>query len=130
MTPRSYRTAAINKREKMRYSQSTFDQAVWKIVANIKPGHVMGYGEVARAAGFPRHARFISKAMSRSQTSLPWHRVVKSDRTLAFEAGSEPYKKQRALLEMEGVQIVAGKVIPRKSDNAVDLDKLLWGPGS
>ena len=88
----------------------------------------MSYGEVARAAGYPRHARMVSKAMSRSATELPWYRVVRSDRTIAFEPGSEAYCKQQTLLENEGVQLINGKVVPPESDKNVDLDKLLWGP--
>lgn len=88
----------------------------------------MSYGEVARAAGFPRHARMVSKAMSRSASELPWHRVVKSDRTLAFAPDSKAYNKQKGLLEKEGVQIINGKVIPLETNETLDLDKLLWGP--
>jgi methylated-DNA-protein-cysteine methyltransferase-like protein len=113
----------------MSYSQKQFDKAIWNIVSNVKPGRVMSYGEVARAAGFPRHARMVSKAMSRSDIPLPWYRIVRSDRTLAFEVGSEPYKKQKHLLEQEGVHIINGKVVPLESDDHLDLDELLWGPG-
>ena len=88
----------------------------------------MAYGEVARVSGYPRHARMVSKAMSRSAEPLPWYRVVRSDRTLAFETDSEPYNEQRSLLEKEGVQIIDGKVIPLDSDESKDLDELLWGP--
>lgn len=88
----------------------------------------MSYGEVARAAGFPHHARMVSKAMCRSATPLPWYRVVRSDRTLAFEAGSETYNKQKRLLANEGIQMIKGKVVPLDSDETVDLDKLLWAP--
>ena len=112
----------------MSYSQKKFDTAIWDIVSRIEPGHVKSYGDVARSAGFPRHARMVSKALRRAGTPLPWHRVVKSDRTLAFEVDSEAYNKQRALLEKEGVQIINGKVVPLESDESVDLDKLLWGP--
>ena len=112
----------------MPYSQNKFDQAVWDIVTRIKPGQVMSYGEVARAAGFPRHARMVSKAMSRSDSPLPWYRIVKSDRTLAFEVGSEAYKRQRDLLAQEGVKIINGKVVPLDSAETADLDRLLWGP--
>lgn len=87
----------------------------------------MGYGEVARSAGYPRHARMVSKAMSRSDTPLPWHRVVRSNRTLAFEANSKPYNKQRKRLEAEGVEISDGKVIPLHSDEDTGLDEFLWG---
>ena len=109
-------------------SQNKFDKAVWKVVSSIASGRVMSYGEVSRAAGYPRHARMVSKAMGRSAQSLPWYRVVRSDRTLAFEVGSKPYNKQRALLEKEGAQITNGKVVPVDSDEDKDLDELLWGP--
>ena len=108
--------------------QEKFDKAIWKTVAAIKPGRVMSYGQVARASGFPRHSRMVSKAMSRSDTPLPWYRIVRSDRTLAFEVGSAPYKKQKDLLAKEGVHIINGKVVPLESDDDVDMDKLLWGP--
>ena len=88
----------------------------------------MGYGEVARAAGYPRHARMVSKAMARSAEPLPWYRVVRSDRTLAFEAGSDAYNRQRSLLENEGVLFVDDKVVPLDTGDDKDLDELLWGP--
>ena len=112
----------------MSYSQKKFDKAIWGVVTNVKPGCVMSYGEVARAAGFPRHARMVSKAMGRSDVLLPWYRIVRSDRTLAFDVGSESYKKQKDLLEQEGVKIINGKVIPVEDNESIDLDKLLWGP--
>jgi len=88
----------------------------------------MSYGQVARMAGYPRHARMVSKAMSRSAEPLPWHRVIKSDCTLAFDVGSEAYNIQKSLLEKEGARFVGGKVMPLDSDEDKDLDKLLWGP--
>ena len=112
----------------MAYSQNKFDKAIWKVVSSITSGRVMGYGEVARAAGYPRHARMVSKAMGRSPEPLPWYRVVRSDRTLAFEVGSEVYKKQRSLLEEEGVEFINGKAKPLFSDDDKNLDELLWGP--
>ena len=103
-----------------------FDKAVWKVVASIPVGRVMSYGEVARSAGFPKHARMVSKAMSRSKEALPWFRVVRSNRTLAFDTDTHAYKKQAHLLEKEGVKITNGKVIPLQSDDDASLDKLLW----
>jgi len=107
--------------------QEKFDQAIWEVVTNIKAGRVMGYGEVARMAGYPRHARMVSRAMSRSPIALPWYRVVRSNRTLAFEVGSEAYHKQAGLLAKEGVEIVNSKIIPTKTDDDTSLDELLWG---
>jgi len=108
--------------------QNKFDRAIWKVVSAITPGSVMAYGEVARAAGYPRHARMVSKAMSRSPDALPWFRVVRSDRTLAFESGTEAYNKQRGLLEKEGVRFIDGKVVAATVDETKDLDELIWGP--
>ena len=112
----------------MAFSQIKFDTAIWKVVSNISRGRVMAYGEVARSAGYPRHARMVSKAMGRSPDPLPWFRVVRSDRTLAFEVDSTAYKKQRSLLEEEGVQFINGKALPLYSDDDKSLDELLWGP--
>ncbi len=106
--------------------QNKFDLKIWDVVAKIKAGRVMSYGEVARSAGFPRHARMVSKALSRSNNLLPWHRVIRSDRRLAFNKGTEAYKKQSDLLKNEGTIIVKGKVIPLKSDGKVSIDELLW----
>jgi len=108
--------------------QLKFDRKIWKTVSRIAVGRVMSYGEVARAAGYPRHARMVSKAMSRSTEPLPWYRVVRSNRTLAFNVDSEAYLKQKTLLAKEGVEIRDGKVVPLESDDDKQLDELLWSP--
>lgn len=70
-----------------------FDQAIWRTVSGIKPGRVMNYGQVVRAAGYPWHARVVSKAMSRSVEPLAWYRVLKSDYNLVFKVVGEAYNK-------------------------------------
>ncbi len=112
----------------MNFFQQSFDNAIWDIVSKIPAGRVMSYGEVARAAGYPKHARMVSRAMSRSKDLLPWHRVIKADYTIAFDVGSESYEKQKALLLNEGVYIKQGKVVPITSDKNRVLDEVLWGP--
>ncbi len=37
--------------------QQKFDYAICNVISKIPEGRVMSYGEVAKAAGFPRHAR-------------------------------------------------------------------------
>ena len=108
--------------------QEKFDKAIWETVSSIRPGRVMSYGQVARASGFPRHARMVSKAMSRSPVPLPWYRVIRSNYTLAFDVGGKAYKRQRSLLEKEGVRFVGNKVVPVETDDDTALDALLWGP--
>ena len=112
----------------MSEASNRFDRAIWDTVASIPRGQVLSYGEVARAAGYPRHARMVSKAMSRSETALPWYRVVRSDRTLAFNPESDIYQRQKRLLEDEGVTFVKGRAVSVVSDEKTDLDTLLWGP--
>lgn len=99
-----------------------FDKAICLVVRNIPAGHVMSYGEVARAAGFPRHARLVAKAMTRAEMPLPWHRVVKSNRQIAFPKGSVAYREQLARLREEGLVLRNGRVI----GGSQDLDRLLW----
>lgn len=106
--------------------QQDFDRKVWHVVANIPPGEVMGYGEVARAAGFPRYSRMVSAAMSRSPDPLPWFRVVRSNRTLAFDTASENYREQAQLLKQEGIRFEDGKIMEQPRIDS--LDKILWGP--
>ena len=103
-----------------------FDKLIWKIVAGIPAGQVMSYGEVAKVAGFPRYSRMVSAAMGRSPEPLPWFRVVRSNRTLAFEPGSRSYHEQAQLLKQEGVQFEGLRIIT--VGPADSLDKMLWGP--
>ena len=107
-------------------NQADFDQKICSIVSKIPSGKIMSYGEVARAAGFPRHARMVSKAMRRSPKDLPWFRVVRANHTLAFDPDSEQYQKQLDLLKKEGVSIIKGKVIPFEPDESKNLDEILW----
>ena len=106
--------------------QQEFDHQVWRVVAAIPYGQVMGYGEVARAAGFPRYSRMVSRAMSRCPHDIPWHRVVRSNRTIAFETGSESFREQAQLLKQEGVRFEGVRIIEQPRDDS--LDKILWGP--
>ncbi|MCP4469824.1 MAG: MGMT family protein [Gammaproteobacteria bacterium] len=106
--------------------QNKFDHHVWRVVASIPAGRVMGYGEVARVAGFPRYSRMVGAALGRSPEPLPWFRVVRSNRTLAFEVGSSAYREQAQLLKQEGVRFDGLKIIEVETDDS--LDRILWGP--
>ena len=61
-----------------------FTDAVYQIVGAIPAGCVASYGQVARQAGYPRHARFVGRLMSRlpDGSALPWHRVIRGDGVL------------------------------------------------
>jgi methylated-DNA-protein-cysteine methyltransferase-like protein len=89
-------------------------QALWNIVAMIPPGLVMSYGEVARAAGLPGHARQAGYALriGPSHLHLPWHRVVAAGGRIAFPKGSRGFREQVRLLRSEGVAVENGRVAP------------------
>ncbi|WP_028534995.1 MGMT family protein [Paludibacterium yongneupense] len=77
--------------------------AICRIVAAIPDGRVMSYGAVARAAGFPRHARHVAHALRLCPDPLPWFRVVNHRGGIAARGLNGEDDLQRALLEAEGV---------------------------
>lgn len=91
-----------------------FRDAVYQIVAAIPPGYVSSYGNVAKQAGFPRHARFVGRLMSQlpKDTRLPWHRVLRSDGRIAL-AGTPVGDIQTQRLLDENVPVIGDRV-PRQ----------------
>lgn len=82
------------------------------VVARIPYGRVTGYGTIARMTE-GTSARSVGTFMRQLPMGhdLPWHRVVRSDRTLACHGGD---LRQRELLEQEGVCFDArGRIEPR-----------------
>jgi methylated-DNA-protein-cysteine methyltransferase-like protein len=81
------------------------NEKIWQIVAYIPEGRVATYGQIARLAGYPNHARFVGATLKKlpQDTKLPWYRVVNAQGRLAFPENSQAYTKQKALLENEGV---------------------------
>ena len=70
---------------------------VWR----IPKGKVATYGEVARAAGYPRYARQVAWALHSAHGSIPWHRVVGSGGEIKLRGNSA--LEQRLRLEHEGI---------------------------
>ncbi len=72
--------------------------AILERVRDVPEGFVRTYGDVS--PGAPRMAGAVLAACE--DPSVPWHRIVRADGTLAVGA------RQRALLEAEGVPFTAG----------------------
>lgn len=53
---------------------SAIATAIRRIVAQIPQGKVATYGQIARLAGYPRHARFVGQCLH--DTPVPWQRVI------------------------------------------------------
>lgn len=94
---------------------STINERIWLAVAAIPEGRVSTYGLVAAAAGLPRGARRVGRALAAlpSGSRIPWHRVVNARGMLSLpgRAGEE----QRRRLLAEGVQVTGDGRIVRSS---------------
>lgn len=85
--------------------QPDFEEAVRGVLAALKPGDVVTYGEVAAEAGFPGAARAVGNIL-RGSDGLPWWRVVNAAGRLV--PGHEREHAQR--LRAEGITVKNGKV--------------------
>ena len=81
------------------------------------------YGQVARLAGLPGHARLVGYALSAldERSRIPWHRVVNAHGRISLRGGDSPAGTvQRLRLEREKVVFdVQGRLA---------LDRFRWRP--
>lgn len=94
-----------------RIDKDTFFEDIYAVVAEIPPGRVISYGDIALLLGKPRYSRMVGRAlhMVPSGLNLPCHRVVNAQgRTVPG------WPEQRELLEAEGVVFKAGGDVDMK----------------
>ena len=77
------------------------------VVRKIPAGKVSTYGAVAKAAGYPRGARQVARALCGS-IDLPWHRVLGAGGQIKL-SGDYAFE-QRFRLQSEGVVFRGRKV--------------------
>ncbi len=82
------------------------------VVAELEPGEVVSYGEVARRAGRPGAGRSVGGFLAEHGSSLPWWRVVRADGSVA----SPNRREQERRLRAEGVEVRAGRVLDALPD--------------
>lgn len=89
-----------------------FKSQVFMILATIPTGECIAYGELAKLAGFPNHARQVGTMMKNlpKDTKLPWHRVVNAQRRISFPENTDGYLRQKKKLEEEGWIIIGTKL--------------------
>lgn len=92
---------------------SVFKQQVWEVAKLIPKGRVTTYGAIAKAIGYPNHARHVGKAMSGCPKDVPAHRVIGS-------SGKLSVPEFQPLLEAEGLIIAHLHV--------KNFKKLFWNP--
>ena len=77
------------------------------VVRRVPRGRVVTYGQVARLAGLPRHARHVGYALHGLPhgSPVPWHRVINARGAISrrgIDTGAA--ETQRLRLENEGVR--------------------------
>ena len=99
-------------------------------ICDIPKGSVASYGQIAEIAGIPRGARQVGYTLRNLPEghSVPWHRVVQSAGTIAFDKDSRQFRTQRDRLRDEGVRVTDGRVDMRRHRWQPVLDELLWKP--
>jgi methylated-DNA-protein-cysteine methyltransferase-like protein len=102
-----------------------FNLRVWELVRKVPRGKVATYGQIALMLTPPAEVdhesyrafgpRWVGGAMAACPDDVPWQRVINSQGKISERPGA---KKQRLLLEEEGIVFVKDKV---------DLKKYSWG---
>jgi methylated-DNA-protein-cysteine methyltransferase related protein len=102
-----------------------FYAAVYRLVAQIPPGKVTTYGQIARWLGHPSAARAVGYVLHALPTGsdIPWQRVINAAGRISSRCDRHYEAIQRALLEGEGVRF--------DSYGNVDLQRYGWrGPSA
>ena len=89
-----------------------FNDQVYSILSQIPAGSVTSYGEIAKLAGYPSHARQVAQVLKKlpQDTTLPWHRVLNSRHHIALPLSSPSGQEQRQRLLNEGATIEGTRV--------------------
>lgn len=96
---------------------------IWAVVSKIPRGRVATYGQVARMAGLPSHARLAGYALHAlpATSPVPWHRVVNAKGEVSSRRdGSGHDRLQRVMLEREKVRF--------DPNGRIDLAAHRWRP--
>ena len=82
---------------------------IYAVVRRVPRGQVATYGQVARVAKLPGHARQVGYAMYAlpAGTKVPWQRVVNAKGEISRRARAGGELTQRILLEREGIRFNA-----------------------
>ncbi|WHP05460.1 MULTISPECIES: MGMT family protein [Acinetobacter] len=90
---------------------------ILEVIALIPYGTVASYGQIAKLAGLPKHARLVGYVLKHldKESQIPWYRVINSQGKISVTRMDEKGNNvQQDLLEAEGVYLLNGKVSLKK----------------
>ncbi len=99
-----------------------FQQAVWRVLLDIAPGHTCSYGAIGQRIGRPTAVRAVGAAVGRNPISVvvPCHRVLGADGSLTGYAGG--LERKAALLARESAHTARanpGPPTPRRESRTI-----------
>lgn len=99
---------------------SPFTKKVLENIKSIPQGKVATYKQIAELSGKPQGSRGVAWILHSSSVvyRLPWHRVINSQGRISFEVNSHNFRKQKRLLEQEGVLL--------DGDGSLNLKTFQW----
>ncbi|MCH7336165.1 MGMT family protein [Acinetobacter sp. NIPH 2699] len=86
---------------------------ILEVIALIPYGKVASYGQIARLAGLPKHARLVGYVLKHldKESKIPWHRVINGQGRISVTRMNDQGENiQQNLLEEEGIHLLNGKV--------------------
>ncbi|TXF77366.1 MGMT family protein [Chryseobacterium sp.] len=93
-----------------------FRKQVFEIIMMIPEGRVTSYGAIAKAVGYPNHARHVGNALRNYEVNFPAHRVCNSSGHITASCLDEFTEK----LGKEGIKV--------KGNSIQDFRKIFWNP--
>lgn len=109
-------------RDRTGEERNDFFERVWAVVAQIPPGKVTTYGDIAAHLGARSAARTVGWALNAAMgRKLPCHRVVNRFGALSGKRHFEGPHVMKERLRSEGVTFTA--------EGHVDLEQHRWVPG-
>lgn len=83
-----------------------FKQQVFEIIKMIPEGRVTSYGAIAKAVGYPNHARHVGNALRNYDEDFPAHRVCNSSGNITASCLERFTQK----LKEENIQVIGTKI--------------------
>ncbi|OTG92540.1 MGMT family protein [Acinetobacter sp. ANC 3832] len=98
---------------KQTFSSDELARQILEVIALIPYGKVASYGQVAKMAGLPKHARLVGYVLKNldDDVKIPWFRVINSQGKISLSKLNEKGENiQKLKLLDEGIDILNDKV--------------------